>query len=69
MESHWLTYAKRLQAIASTGLHFSKDEFDRDRYQEIAEIANTRNAPRRLNTERKSAYRNAVVVDLRCRFN
>jgi ADP-ribose pyrophosphatase YjhB (NUDIX family) len=41
MESQWLTYAKRLQAIASTGLHFSKDEFDRDRYQEIADIANS----------------------------
>jgi ADP-ribose pyrophosphatase YjhB (NUDIX family) len=40
MESQWLKYAKRLQAIASTGLHFSKDEFDRERYQEIADIAN-----------------------------
>lgn len=41
METSWLTYAKRLQAIASTGLHFCEDEFDRERYQEIAEIANT----------------------------
>lgn len=40
MESQWLTYAKRLQAIASTGLYFSKDEFDRERYQEIAGMAN-----------------------------
>ena len=40
MESQWLTYAKRLQAIASTGLYFSKDQFDRERYQEIADIAN-----------------------------
>jgi hypothetical protein len=32
MENQWLTYAKRLQAIASTGLCYSKDEFDRDRY-------------------------------------
>jgi ADP-ribose pyrophosphatase YjhB (NUDIX family) len=39
MESIWLTYAKRLQAIASTGLHFSKDPFDRERYAEVAEIA------------------------------
>jgi ADP-ribose pyrophosphatase YjhB (NUDIX family) len=40
MESQWLTYAKRLQAIASTGLYFCKDEFDRERYQEIADMAN-----------------------------
>src|SRR5258708_2145632 len=41
MESQWLTYAKRLQAIASTVLYFGKDEFDRERYQEIADIANS----------------------------
>jgi ADP-ribose pyrophosphatase YjhB (NUDIX family) len=40
MESQWLTFAKRLQAIASTGLHFCRDEFDRERYVEIASIAN-----------------------------
>ena len=40
MESLWLTYAKRLQAIGSTGLYFSQGEFDRERYREIAEIAN-----------------------------
>jgi ADP-ribose pyrophosphatase YjhB (NUDIX family) len=40
MESQWLSYAKRLQAIGSTGLYFSKDEFDKERYEEIAEIAN-----------------------------
>jgi ADP-ribose pyrophosphatase YjhB (NUDIX family) len=32
--------AKRLQAIASTGLYFAKDPFDRQRYQEVADIAN-----------------------------
>jgi ADP-ribose pyrophosphatase YjhB (NUDIX family) len=40
MEPQWLTYGKRLQAIASTGLHFSRDPFDRERYEEIADIAN-----------------------------
>ncbi len=40
MENLWLSRAKRLQAIASTGVHFSKDEFDRERYEEVAEIAN-----------------------------
>ena len=39
VEPVWITYAKRLQAIASTGLHFCKDEFDRERYTEIAGIA------------------------------
>lgn len=39
MEPQWLTYAKRLQAIASTGLHFGRDEFDRERYAEVADIA------------------------------
>lgn len=40
MEPQWLTYGKRLQAIASTGLHFSRDQFDRERYEEVATIAN-----------------------------
>ncbi|MCT7378311.1 NUDIX hydrolase [Chelativorans salis] len=39
MESQWLTHAKRLQAIASNGLLFSTNPFDRERYEEIAEIA------------------------------
>lgn len=29
-----------MQSIASTGLHYSGDEYDRERYQEIASIAN-----------------------------
>jgi ADP-ribose pyrophosphatase YjhB (NUDIX family) len=40
MEDAWLTWTKRLQSIASTGLHFSKDRFDRERYEEIGHIAN-----------------------------
>jgi ADP-ribose pyrophosphatase YjhB (NUDIX family) len=40
MEPLWLTHAKRLQAIASSGLHFTRDVFDRERYEEIAAIAN-----------------------------
>ncbi len=40
MEDVWLTWAKRLQSIAYTGLHFSGEHYDRDRYREIAEIAN-----------------------------
>jgi ADP-ribose pyrophosphatase YjhB (NUDIX family) len=39
MEPQWLTFAKQLQAIASTGLHFSRDQFDRERFQEVGSIA------------------------------
>ena len=40
MESRWLNLAKRLQAIASTGLHFSDDEFHRERFADVGDIAN-----------------------------
>jgi ADP-ribose pyrophosphatase YjhB (NUDIX family) len=39
MEDQWLTWAKRLHAIASNGLHFSTGEFDRERYTDVAAIA------------------------------
>lgn len=39
MEDDWLQRAKRLHAIASTGLGFCRDPFDRERYQEVAAIA------------------------------
>ena len=40
MEDSWLAWAKRLQSLASTGLSYSKDDFDKERYEEIARIAN-----------------------------
>jgi ADP-ribose pyrophosphatase YjhB (NUDIX family) len=40
MEDEWLTLVKRLQSIASTGAHYTRDAFDRERYLEIAAIAN-----------------------------
>ena len=36
---HWIEWARSLQAISQTGLHFSKDPFDKERYQQIAKIA------------------------------
>lgn len=39
MEDVWLTRAKRLQAIASTGLHYTDNDYDRDRYRELADLA------------------------------
>ena len=39
MNQHWLEQAKRLQAIAATGLHFTESLFDRERYEEVARIS------------------------------
>ncbi|MAR91885.1 MAG: NUDIX hydrolase N-terminal domain-containing protein [Pseudomonadota bacterium] len=39
MEDLWLAQAKRLLALAQTGQQFTRDEFDRERYQEIEAIA------------------------------
>ncbi|WP_110650242.1 NUDIX hydrolase [Salinicola peritrichatus] len=39
MEDQWLTWAKRLSALADTGLHYCRDKFDRERYEEIAELS------------------------------
>ncbi len=35
----WLVWARSLQAIAQTGLHFSHDPFDRERYAQIGALA------------------------------
>lgn len=39
MEPQWIEWAKALQAIAQTGLHFVKSEYDAERYHQIQEIA------------------------------
>ncbi|SDJ90660.1 NUDIX hydrolase [Aliiruegeria lutimaris] len=39
MEDSWLTYAKRLQALAATGLHYQPRPYDRERFEEIDLIA------------------------------
>lgn len=40
MENAWLAKAKRLHAIASTGLHFTQNPFDRERFEDMLNIAN-----------------------------
>lgn len=35
----WLDWAKRIQAIGQTGLYYSKDPYDKERYEQIREIA------------------------------
>jgi ADP-ribose pyrophosphatase YjhB (NUDIX family) len=39
MEDTWLRHAKRLLSIAGTGLEFTKDEYDKERYEDITSIA------------------------------
>jgi len=39
VENEILKIAKRIQAIAQTGLHFSEIEYDRQRYEELRELS------------------------------
>jgi hypothetical protein len=39
MEPQWLASCKRLKAVAATGVHFARDDFDKERYAEIGSIA------------------------------
>jgi len=41
MENAWLRNFKRLQSIANTGLEFTQDKYDKERYHEISNIALT----------------------------
>jgi len=34
-----LAFARRLLALSQTGLHFTREEYDRERYREVADIA------------------------------
>lgn len=38
-EPKWLVWARELQALAQTGLTFTQDPFDRQRYERIRELA------------------------------
>jgi ADP-ribose pyrophosphatase YjhB (NUDIX family) len=39
MEARWIEWVRRLQAIAQNGLMFSKDPFDRERYEQVRGVA------------------------------
>jgi ADP-ribose pyrophosphatase YjhB (NUDIX family) len=39
MDETWLKWVRRLQAIGQNGLTFSRDPFDRERYEEVQSIA------------------------------
>lgn len=36
---HWIEIAKRINAIAQTGLTFTKDPFDKERYEELLKLS------------------------------
>jgi hypothetical protein len=38
-EPDWILWAREIQAIAQTGLHFSESVYDRERYERLREIA------------------------------
>ena len=39
MNDKWLEFAIRIQSIAQTGLQYGKDKYDKERYEELREIA------------------------------
>jgi ADP-ribose pyrophosphatase YjhB (NUDIX family) len=39
VDPNWLAWARRLQAIAQNGLTFTRDPFDRERYEQVRAIA------------------------------
>jgi ADP-ribose pyrophosphatase YjhB (NUDIX family) len=36
---HWLKWAREIQALAQTGIHYAVNDFDRERYRRLSEIA------------------------------
>jgi len=39
MDPKWLQWARQIQAIAQTGLHFASSQYDRERYEQLQTIA------------------------------
>ncbi len=39
MNDKWVEFAIRIQSIAQAGLQYSKDKYDRARYEELRQIA------------------------------
>ncbi len=37
--THWLDVAKRINSIAQTGLAFTKDKYDKERYEELLDLS------------------------------
>ena len=39
MQTQWLKWAQQIQAIAQTGLHFTNDVYDRERYESLRTLS------------------------------
>ena len=39
MNDKWVEFAIRIQSIAQAGLQYGKDKYDRERYEELRQIA------------------------------
>ena len=39
MNDKWIEFAIRIQSIAQAGLQYGKDKYDRERYEELRQIA------------------------------
>ena len=39
IEPRWLLWAREMQALAQTGLEFTRDQYDRERYQQLRALA------------------------------
>lgn len=39
MEDKWLSWGKKIQAIAQAGLEYSKDKYDKERFQELRNLS------------------------------
>ena len=39
MNDKWLNWAVKIQSIAQAGLTYSRDPYDKERYEELREIA------------------------------
>ena len=40
MENHWIQWIKEIRALSQTGLTYTKDVYDRERYERLIELAN-----------------------------
>lgn len=44
-EMKWLDWAKEIQAIAQAGLAYTKDDFDRERFEQLREPEPAKSSP------------------------
>ena len=67
MNDRLLDYAIRIQSIAQAGLQYGKDKYDRERYEELRQIAAEMISAKRIFPWRKSAICSAMRLAIRPR--